>query len=398
MLKPLPTYEQCLDLTSNNCAFYETKYVIDGYNISVFNYRLAKYHDFAHDSINAFELRGITFVFDKDGTYNRFILLNKFFNINQVETTLYSNIKNYKVKYVSNKEDGSVASFIKLPNNKVIGKTKMGFDNHQAIAINKIYNTDDNIKNFVDHCLDNNISAIFEYVSPDNRIVLKYLQKELILLKLRNNLTGEYIDISKFDKIENIKVADFENYNLDELLSLAKTTINKEGWIIQFENDMLVKIKTDWYFSLHGLLTEDIYREDVIIHNILNDTIDDMLSQIPSDEIDIRLKIDEIVNIIQKEINNIKENIINLYQEYNKINDRKEFSLKYYKDPYFQCVVLYIDGIELKKLSEEEAKSKYKDIIKYYDSLKKRDLYEIIKNYIIKSTDKLEKARTWLTK
>jgi hypothetical protein len=46
----------------------------------------------------------------------------------------------------------------------------------------------------------------FEYVSPMNRIVLRYLQEELILLRMRE--TGEYLDLNDYlDKIGSIKVA-----------------------------------------------------------------------------------------------------------------------------------------------------------------------------------------------
>ena len=43
MTKFLPTYNQCREIcdTHDNFLFYEAKYVIDGYNVSVFNYRLA---------------------------------------------------------------------------------------------------------------------------------------------------------------------------------------------------------------------------------------------------------------------------------------------------------------------------------------------------------------------
>jgi hypothetical protein len=43
--------------------------------------------------------------------------------------------------------------------------------------------------------LDNGIDATFEYVSPMNRIVLRHLQEELILLRMRDNKTGEYLDL-----------------------------------------------------------------------------------------------------------------------------------------------------------------------------------------------------------
>jgi T4 RnlA family RNA ligase len=205
----LPTYEDCVEMcTKEESAFYESKFVLDGYAVSVFNYRLAQYKDFVtplenRPEVKAYEMRGLTFVFNKDGSlFKRFLLLEKFFNLNQVPESMYSIVKNYKIKFVNNKEDGSIASYIQLPNDKILGKSKMGFDNEQANGINRIYRTRTDVKQFVDWCIDNNITAIFEYVSPANRIVLRYLEEDLILLRMRDNSTGKHLNIKDYlDKI-----------------------------------------------------------------------------------------------------------------------------------------------------------------------------------------------------
>jgi hypothetical protein len=80
-------------------------------------------------------MRGITYVFNTDGSFNRHILLDKFFNLNQVASSVYSVVKDFKIKSIYNKEDGSVASFVKLPNGKVLGKSKMSFESDQAVGI-----------------------------------------------------------------------------------------------------------------------------------------------------------------------------------------------------------------------------------------------------------------------
>jgi hypothetical protein len=137
-MKFLPTYQQALEMvySKGELVFYETKLVLEGYNISIFNYRLTQYNDFIEPvegkNYNAFELRGLTFVFNKDGSlFKRYLLMNKFFNINQVTQSLYNNVKNKKIKSIYNKEDGSLISFIKLPNNNIVAKTKMGFKQFQ---------------------------------------------------------------------------------------------------------------------------------------------------------------------------------------------------------------------------------------------------------------------------
>ena len=141
---------------------------------------------------------------------------------------MYDIVKNYKIKYVNNKEDGSVASFIKLPNGNVYGKSKMSFESEQALGITKIYKNNEIIKSFVDYTLDNNLVAIFEYVAPHNRIVLRYNEEELILLKVRDNLTGKHIDLKDLDyDLSGIRIAPFMEYTLDKLIELCEVEENK---------------------------------------------------------------------------------------------------------------------------------------------------------------------------
>ena len=172
----IPTYEQAVKMVESNpiMTFYRTIHNVDEYEIHIFNYKLAWFKEFispvAGEDWTAYEVRGLSFIFNKDGSlFNRHILLNKFWNINQNEDTFLSNLKDKKVKYLSNKLDGSIASFVRLPNGRVIGKSKASFESEQAVEINNLYNTNNKLSKFVDWTLDNNLVAIFEYESPTNK-------------------------------------------------------------------------------------------------------------------------------------------------------------------------------------------------------------------------------------
>ncbi len=402
----IPTYSEAVEMCSGDEApFYESKYEVEGYPVSVFNYRLAQYKDFdmpvpSKPELKGFEMRGLTFVFNKDGTlYNRYVLLEKFFNLNQVPTSMYSVVKDYKIKYVNNKEDGSIATFIKLPNNKIVGKSKMGFDNEQATGINKIYKTNKDVKSFVDWCLNNDIVPIFEYVAPHNRIVLRYSKEELILLRLRDNNTGKHIDIKEhLDKIGSIKIAPFEDDDtLDDLIEKSKSEVDKEGWIVQFDNDHMLKIKTDWYFQRHGLLTNDIYREHIIIGYILDDLIDDILGQIPEDEVEAHLRINKIILIVKRTLREKVDEINSAYKEYLQSGlSKKEYAIKNRTNPTFPFVMNMDKAEQLKKLSKEEILQIYGDIESYERSLKRCEPFDMAKEWLRDKTKRLEIAREWL--
>jgi T4 RnlA family RNA ligase len=405
----LPTYEEAVELCSyDESPFYETKIEVDGFPVSIFNYRLAQYSDFnepikSNPNLKAFEMRGLTFVFNKDGSlYNRYVLLEKFFNLNQVPDSMYSVVKNYKIRFVNNKEDGSIASFVKLPNGKVVGKSKMGFDNDQANGINKIYKTNQDVKSFVDWCLNNDIVPIFEYVAPHNRIVLRYSEEELILLRLRDNKTGKHIDIKDhLDKIGSIKIAPFEDdHTLDDLIEKSKTEAEKEGWIVQFDNGHMVKIKTDWYFQRHGLLTNDIYREHIIIGYILDDVIDDILGQIPEDEKETHLRIQKIISIVKRALN---KKVVEIESDYNDFvksgSDKKDYALNHRVGNENFPFVMNMDKAEkLKSMSKEEILDTYDDMESYERVLKRCQPYEMAVEWLRDKTKRLEIAREWLEK
>jgi T4 RnlA family RNA ligase len=400
----IPSYEECVDIcSSTDSAFYETKTEVDGYSISLFNYRLASFNDFNNKKNK--ELRGLAFVFNKDGTlYKRFILLEKFFNLNQVPETLYSVVKNYKIKFISNKEDGSIASFIKLPSGKIVGRSKMGFDNDQSNGINKIYNTNPDVKKFVDWCLSQDIIAVFEYVAPQNRIVLKYSEEELILLRLRDNKTGKHIDIrDHLDKIGSIKIAPFEDdiKDLDHLIELTVTQVDKEGSIVTCEDewgrDFFFKIKCPWYMERHGLLTDDIYREHIIIGYILDDKIDDILGQIPEEEKEAHERIRKIISIVKRALNKKVVEINLAYKEYVESGlSKKEYALKNKTNSNFPFVMNMDKAEKLKVMAKEEILDIYDDMESYERALKRCQPYEMSVEWLRDKTKRLEIAREWL--
>ena len=148
----LPTYDQCREIcdATDNFLFYEMKLAVQGYDVSIFDYKLAGNDVFENPVVDkdykAHGLRGMTFVWNTDGTlFKRYLLLKKFFNINQCPSTQYGVIKDYDIENVSNKEDGSLATFIRLPNGNIVGKSKAAFISDQAKGCNSLLLKDDDL-------------------------------------------------------------------------------------------------------------------------------------------------------------------------------------------------------------------------------------------------------------
>ena len=245
----LPSYIECKEIVKKNPhgCFYEIVYNIDNYKISIFSYRTALYNNFflpiiENPEIKAFEMKGLSFVFNDDGSiFDRNLMLHKFWILDQYYHSKYDIFKVKKIKNITIKEDGFLVTFIKLPSGEIISQLKTGFDSIENRVANSYLDNLDYFS-FISDCLNNNRQPIFELIHKD-MIVGHNGRKELILLKIRDKITGKYLDI----KNSKVKVVDCVDYTFDEIISLSKIKEDMEGWVVHFEDDSMVKIKTDWW-------------------------------------------------------------------------------------------------------------------------------------------------------
>ena len=359
----LPNYINCLEICEKSDGlFYESKFSIEGYNISIFNCRLSTYNDFV--TYGAFELRGLTFVFNLDGSvYKRFLLMEKFFNINENVSTLFDVVKDKKVNSVYLKEDGSIINFIELPNGKILAKSKMSFESNQAIMAQDLFESNANINKFVKDCISKDLVPVFEYVGPMNRVVVKYDNSDLILLRLRDNKTGNYLSIDGYDGVS--KPMSFK-FTLSDLMNLKGNLEGIEGWIVEFVDGQKVKIKTDWYFSLHKIFTDYSNREDYLIDMILDEKIDDVLSVLDYGS-ESRKFVELVLDTTNRKVMDISNEVDKVLSTYD--GDRKAFALEYNNHKLFGIMMQVISG---------------------------KDKMEVIKSSIKKITYRLSGAREWL--
>ena len=133
---------------------------------------------------------------------------------------------------------------------------------------------------------------MFEYVGPDNRIVVPYKRTQMILHGVINTETGrELFDEAPFNKIaEDIGVGTANRMGQIELESLMRVkkqdfTDNLfEGFVVRFESGKRLKIKTDHYVELHSDHTLGFGAVDtksktkLYIERIKDDTIDDLIA------------------------------------------------------------------------------------------------------------------------
>jgi T4 RnlA family RNA ligase len=377
MENKLPTRERCLEIIQTSEVFYRTQTQVQGFDVEIYNYRLASYLDFLNNE--AFELRGITFVLNPETKeWERNIALNKFFNVNQCQDWLYSDLKDKKVVDIKDKLDGSLITFVKLPNGEIVAKSKASFNSEQANMAQKIYDNDKNIRIYVNYALDKRIVPIFELVSPFNQIVLDYKETELILLQVRDGIDGEYFlgeDYEAPKEVKrryHIKIAKTFKKPLDRLLLEKQTEKNIEGWVVVFDDGQMAKIKTDWYLTLHGSLTDGL-KEHLLIKTILEESVDDLLSQLNEGE--KRNFVESIISKITKQFNHLVLEFLTIRAKYfDEFQlDRKSFALAYSNNPLFGYIMKSISQGQVNDFAEKSVK----DFL-----LRKTNSYEKAKEYL----------------
>ena len=220
------------------------------------------------------EIRGIVFDTVTGKIMSR--PLHKFFNIGESEETKLSRIieKQGGEKFVLlEKMDGQmIVPIIVSDNGKRMLRfcTKMGMGSFTAKCVEKyVYGENVNELDELDGCKEKNFvkfcekwiidgyTLVFEWCSPKTKIIIDYDCDKLIIIAIRNNITGSYIaynemkQIAEDNKIDYVK--EIARYDIlsDENINHIKEMKGVEGAILRFENDTMYKIKTNYYYQLH---------------------------------------------------------------------------------------------------------------------------------------------------
>lgn len=219
------------------------------------------------------ECRGI--IFDLQGNLMS-RPFHKFFNVNEREETQTHLIDMSRPHVIMEKMDGSMIRPI-LVNGVVRLATKMGVTSVAEEAENFLVDSTQYFKiyKWLKNCITSGVTPIFEYVAPTNKIVIDYAEPKLILLAMRNNITGNYYmpDQTPFEVVPMYGSVDG---GLAEYIARAREMQGREGDIIRFADGHMLKVKNDWYVRIHK--TKDLIRTDRNIADIIvNEQLDDVL-------------------------------------------------------------------------------------------------------------------------
>lgn len=311
------------------------------------------------DSPEAIECRGAAF--DEEGKIvSR--PLHKFFNMGEKDylssDKLRDREENGEVVGVYEKLDGSMIATAWV-NGELAWRSKKSFNSDVVRLTNEFLDNHahrdvaPSIKEFAHWCASHGMTAIFELTHPEAQIVVPQDMPRLRLLHVRDNVTGTYVLLDKNHPVhEMIKTFDIPMVNkvdltLQELFDSLESMQNMEGYVVQFSNGDMVKIKCGWYSRLHRSIT--FLRERDIATLAINEELDDMKRHMTEVGIDLA-KVEEV----ESRLKAILAGIASEVEETAKLGSelsRKEFALMHNKNPLFGLIMKCYLGEEVDYLS-----------------------------------------------
>jgi RNA ligase len=301
------------------------------------------------------ECRGL--IFDRDG-----VLMSrpfhKFFNVNErAETQAHVVALDLLFDHViMEKMDGSMIRPI-LVDGYLRLATKMGVTNVAMDAETWLAAQDSEYKEWLRFYMDNGYTPIFEWVSPFNQIVLAYEIEDLVLLAIRDNVTGEYLDLDEELSEVRCPFTIVRSYgsmdgNILEYIDRQRGAEGREGDIIRFADGHMLKVKNDWYVRIHKTIDRITFDRN-IVDLIINEEVDDVIPMLPTAQVNrIRdfetrfwtaFKVKEDMLLADRDI------CSQLYE-----NDRKRIALEYVptlpNKADAQFVFRMLDGINVRDL------------------------------------------------
>lgn len=270
------------------------------------------------------ECRGL--IFDKNG---KLISrpFHKFFNVNEREETQASLIDFTLPHVILDKLDGSMVRPIKIHGIWRLA-TKMGITD-VALQAEEFIRDKEVYQQFFDFCEASGMTPIFEWLSRKNRIVIDYPFDELVLLAIRDTLSGMYHNYQtlecmslQFSGIGIVRQYPGTMKSMQNLIEYTKGLQGVEGFVVRFDTGYMVKVKGEWYVQIHKA-KDQINLEKNLIKMLIDNGIDDVLPFLMDNDKD---------RLVQYEYdfwNGVHRTVAELNTLFSviRVDERKEFAL-----------------------------------------------------------------------
>ncbi|NQY98209.1 MAG: hypothetical protein HRT82_13730 [Henriciella sp.] len=200
---------------------------------------------------------------------------HKFFNIGEKQAP--QDIAWDAPHIVLDKLDGSMVHPVYL-NGELLFMTRKGATEHAKQAQS---HAQASLLEFCVYCLDANLTPMFEFTSPNNRIVVSYDRPELTLLAVREMVSGRYLlypELQHLARKFNVSLVQSLGTveDFDHFIAEARAKEEIEGYVVVFDDGHRLKLKTEHYALRHNALAS-VTLEKNVLEWVLRGSVDDVL-------------------------------------------------------------------------------------------------------------------------
>jgi RNA ligase len=230
------------------------------------------------------ECRGILFYPDGRIMARR---LHKFFNVSERDETQAHLIDLTQPHVILEKMDGSMITPM-VAEGRIRFGTKMGITDVSRGA-ESFAAQQANIMEFCDMLLDRGKTPVFEWCSRQQRIVIDYPQDRLVLIAIRDNITGRYDTYAEMQEwarqygLDLVKTYPGTINSMEHLIEDTRGLQGAEGWILRFDDGQMLKIKGSWYVQIHKV-KDSLTQEKNVVDMLVNEKVDDAKSFMASED------------------------------------------------------------------------------------------------------------------
>lgn len=211
--------------------------------------------------------------------------------------------------------------------------------------------------------LDHGCTYLLELACLENRVVTSYEKDQIVLLAIRDNTTGNYLDKLSFEHttFSSLGVRDVKEFSLGSIeevkaASEALTGL-QEGFVVYQGNTPLFKIKSPTYVIAHHLRGEGLTNKRVAKLIWINEE-QEYLSYFPQDTAFILPWMDAHLRMLG--------DILDTYETTQNIENQKDFALVVKDKPVASVLFNMRKGFTLENSLSRVLESNYVNILSHY--------------------------------
>jgi len=289
---------------------------------------------------------------------------DKFFNVDSHPETMYDRLPFSAGYEISVKYDGAMVTAFSH-NNEVGFATRGSFDNFQTEMAEQIFQEHPGRLREADFT---RYTPVFELVMPENRLIVRYDDSEMILIGVRDLLENRmlsYSRTSEFAEKYDLKPPKLSKKNFSSVYSIAKEGDNheiEEGWVIRFRNGLYVKLKT-WQYLAHRQIQKRHLMKKHLIRNYCEMNTrqwSKFLEELPAGA---RNAVKQFGKDLRSGIDSFSEEMRGLFEKFSDIGSQKDFAFAIQKEVprELNC---FLFALRSGKSLERLIRKKYKDILR----------------------------------